>query len=93
MNDYGRYKRQRQSPQVVDVQSTVQPVRNIDETPNRHSDNVVQQMPKDSSSESEKEAWSLDKAINEVFIRPFEKRDILCNGVWRPSVRKLFISG
>ena len=25
-----------------------------------------------------------------VFIRPFEKRDVLCYWVWRPSVRKLF---
>ena len=25
-----------------------------------------------------------------IFIRPFEKRDLLCYGVWRPSVRKLF---
>ena len=28
-----------------------------------------------------------------IFIRPFEKRDVLCYGVWRPSVRKLFVSG
>ena len=25
-----------------------------------------------------------------VFTRPFEKRDILCFGVWPPSVRNLF---
>ena len=25
-----------------------------------------------------------------VFICPFEKLDVLCYGVWRPSVRKLF---
>ena len=56
MKDYGRYKRRRQSPQVVDIQSTVQPVRTIDETPNIHSDNVVQQMSKDSGSEPEIEA-------------------------------------
>ena len=67
MNDYGRYKRQRQSPQVVYVQSPVQPVIAIDKTPNIHSDNVVQQMSKDSGSESEAESWSFDKAINEVF--------------------------
>ena len=34
MNDYGRYKKQRQFPQVVDIQSTAQPVKNIDETLN-----------------------------------------------------------
>ena len=67
MNDYGRYKRRRQSPQVVDIQTMVQPVRTIDKTPNIHSDNVVQQMSKDSGSESEIEALSFDKAINEVF--------------------------
>ena len=67
MKDYGRYKRRRQSPEVVDVQATAQPVRTINETLNKHSDNVVQQMSKDSGSESETEAWSFDKAINEVF--------------------------
>ena len=25
-----------------------------------------------------------------LFIRPFEKRDVLCYRVWRPSVSKLF---
>ena len=68
MKDYGRYKRRRHSsPQVVDVQSTVQPVRNIEETPNIHSHNVLQQISKESGSEPETEAWSFDKAINEVF--------------------------
>ena len=38
----------------------------IDQTPIRHSDNVVQQL-KDSGSESDSEAWSFDRAINEVF--------------------------
>ena len=65
MNDYGRYKRTRQSPQVVDVPSMLQPVRTIDETPNMHSDN--KQTSKDTGSESEAEIWSFDKAINEVF--------------------------
>ena len=27
-----------------------------------------------------------------VFIHPFEKRDVLCYGVWRPSVN-FFVSG
>ena len=27
-----------------------------------------------------------------IFIRPFEKRDVLCYGVWRPSVN-FFVSG
>ena len=61
------HKRRRQSPQVVEEQSTVQPVGTIDQTPNIHSDNVVQQMSKDSGSDSDTEAWSFDKAINEVF--------------------------
>ena len=68
MKDYGRYKRRRHpSPQVVDVQSTVQPARTIEETPNIHSNNVVQQFSKDSGSEPEIETWSFDKAINGVF--------------------------
>ena len=67
MNDCGRYKNRRLSPQIVDIQSTVQPVRTIDDTPNIHSDNVVQQMSKDSVSESKAETLSFDKAINEVF--------------------------
>ena len=29
-------------------------------------------------------------AVRFLVIRPFEKRDILCYGVCRPSVRKLF---
>ena len=49
------------------MQSTVQPVRIIEETPNIHSENVVQQISKDSGSEPETEVWSFNKAINEVF--------------------------
>ena len=49
------------------MQAIVQPFRTIDKTPNIHSDNVVQQISKDSGSEPETEAWSFDKAINEVF--------------------------
>ena len=30
------------------------------------------------------------RASDRLFIRPFEKRDILYYGVWRPSVCKLF---
>ena len=67
MKDYGSYKRRRHFPQVVDVQSTVQSVRTREETPNVHSDIVVQQISKDSGSEPETEAWSFDEAINEVF--------------------------
>ena len=63
MND----KRTRQSPQVADEPSMVQTVRTINETPNIHSDNVVQQTSKDTGSELEAEIWSFDKAINEVF--------------------------
>ena len=68
MKDYGRYKRQRHpSAQVVGIQSTEQPVRIIEETPNIHYDNVVKQFSKDSGSEPKTETWSFDKAINEVF--------------------------
>ena len=81
MNDYGRYKKTRQSPQVADILSTLQPVRTTDETPNIHSDNVVQQTSRDTGSKSEAEIWSFHKAINEVFRllpqelcpRPLEK--------------------
>ena len=58
---------------MVDLKpSTVQPVRTIDETPNIHSDNVVQQMSKDAGSELEAETWSFNKVINVVFVHlPF----------------------
>ena len=66
MKGYSRYQRQRHpSPQVVNVQTTEQPARIIEEAPNIHSNNVVQQLSKDSGSEYELEAWSFDKAINE----------------------------
>ena len=67
MNDYGRYKRKRQSPQVVDVPAMLQPARTVDETPIIYSDNVVQQTSKDTGSDSEAEIWSFDRAINAVF--------------------------
>ena len=67
MNDFGRYKRTRQSPQVADVPSTLQPAKTIDETPIIHSDNVMQPLSKDTGYESEAETWSFDRAINEVF--------------------------
>ena len=38
----------------------------MDQTPNIHSDNMVQQT-KDSGSESDSEIWSFDRTINEVF--------------------------
>ena len=63
VNDYGRYKRTRQSPQVADVPSMLQPVRTIDETPNIHSDNVVQKTAKDTGSELEMEIWSFDRRL------------------------------
>ena len=59
--------KEQDSPQVVDVPATLQPARTIDKTPMIHSDNVVQQTSKDTSSESEAEIWSFDRAINEVF--------------------------
>ena len=64
----GGYKRRRHpSPQVVEVQSTVQTARTVAETPNIHSDNVGQHFSKTSGTEPEVEAWSFDRAINEVF--------------------------
>ena len=68
MNDYGRYKRTRQSPQVADVPTTLQPAWTMEQTPIIHSDNVVQQSSKDTGSESEAETWSFDRAINEVHV-------------------------
>ena len=59
MNDYGRYKRIRQSPQVADIPSMLQPARTIDEIPNIHSDNVVQQTSKDTGSGSEAKSGPL----------------------------------
>ena len=68
MKDYGRYQRQRHpSPQVIYGQTAEQPATIIEETPDIHSDNVVQQLSKDSGSESEIETWSFDKAVDEVF--------------------------
>ena len=69
MNDYGRYKKTKLSPQVADIPSTLQPARTIDQTPIIHSDNMVQQLSRDTGtgSESELATWSFDRAINEVF--------------------------
>ena len=66
VHDYGRYKRPRLTPQVAEIQSTLQPVMTMDQTPIIHSDNVVQQL-KDSGSESDTETRFFDRAINEVF--------------------------
>ena len=43
------------------------PARTIDETPNIHYDNVVQQTSKDTGSKLKADIWSFDRAINEVF--------------------------
>ena len=67
MNDYGRYKRTRQSLQVAEVPTMPQPARTMEQTPITHSDNVMQQSSKDTGSELESETWSFDRAINEVF--------------------------
>ena len=63
IHDYGRYKRQRQSPQIADILPMAKPVRNIEETPFTHSDNVVQQTLKDSGSDSEVETWSFARQL------------------------------
>ena len=65
-HDYGRYKRQRLSPQVAEVASNLQNVMTREQTPIIHMDNTAQQL-KDSGSDSDSETWSFDRAINEVF--------------------------
>ena len=60
MNDYGRYKRRRRTPQVAEVPSTLQPAETTNVTPISQSDNVAQHSAKDTGSE-------FDRAINEVF--------------------------
>ena len=67
VNDYGRYKRTRQSLQVAEVPTTLQPAGTTNEIPILQSDNVAQHYAKDTGSESEQEIWSFDRAINEVF--------------------------
>ena len=44
MYDYGRYKRQRLSPQVAEAQSTLQPVMTREQKPIKQMDNAVQQL-------------------------------------------------
>ena len=78
MNDYGRYKRTRQSPQVAEVLKMPQPAKTMEHTPIIHFDNVVQQSSKDTGSESESETWSFDRAINEVF-RLFHRSYVVSN--------------
>ena len=55
VNDYGRYKRTRKSPQVAEVPTTLQPARTVDETPILQPDNVLQHSAEDTGSESEAE--------------------------------------
>ena len=77
-HDYGRYKRTRQSPQVVEDLTTPQPDRTIEQTPIIHSEKVVQQSSRNIGSDSESETWSFDRAINEVFrLLPNRRRKIL----------------
>ena len=74
MNDYGRYKRTRQSPQVAEVPTTLQPARTMEQIPIIHSDNV-QQLSKVTGSELEAETWSFHRTRNEVFrLLPQELR-------------------
>ena len=51
MNGYGRYKRIRQSPQVAEVPTTLQPAGTINETPILQSDNLAQHSAKDIGSD------------------------------------------
>ena len=57
----------RQSPQVAEVPTTQQPDWTIEQTPFKHSENVVQQSSRDTGSESESETWFFDRAVYEVF--------------------------
>ena len=64
--DYGRYQRNRYSPQAVQNPQVLQPeeVSNIQiMTPEQ----VIPRPSRDSGSDNEMETWSFDKAINEVF--------------------------
>ena len=86
MKDYGRYERRRQSLQVVDVQSTVQPVRTIDETPNIHSDNVmrcnqcqkIQALNLKQAPDPLTKQWSLD-CYHRSCVRNTRKNTLLLN--------------
>ena len=80
MKDYGRYKRLRHSPQIVDVQSTVQPIRTIEMTPNIHSNNMYYRsknlyFPMENVPQLESDASQLDtssKGKYSVLIRNLE---------------------
>ena len=63
-NDYGRYKRVKQAPQVAEIPVQLQPAEPINITPNL-PENVLQTA-KDSGSDSVAEVWSFDRAVNEV---------------------------
>ena len=92
-NDYGRYKRSRHSLQAVETLIMLQPaeITNVPTIP--QPEHVIQCSTKDSGSDSELETWSFDRAINDIFIRPFEKWEVLCYGYGvRPSVN-FFVSG
>ena len=67
MNDYGRYKRSRQTPQVAEAPSTLQPAETTSVTPIPQSEHLAQRSANDIGSESKQEIWSFDRAINEVF--------------------------
>ena len=64
--DYGRYQRNRYSPQAVQDPQVPQP----EEVPNIQTmtpEQVISRPSRDSGSDNESETWSFDRAINEVF--------------------------
>ena len=67
MNDYGRYKRNRQILQVVEALPMLQPAELTNVTSIPQPEHFTQHSTKDSGSDSEHEIWSFDRAINDIF--------------------------
>ena len=66
IRDYGRYQRNRYSPQAVQGPQVPQP----EEVPNIQTmtpEQVISRPSRDSGSDNESETWSFDRAIKEVF--------------------------
>ena len=66
IRDYGRYQRNRYSPQAVQDLQVSQP----EEVPNIQTmtpEQVIPRPSRDLGSDNESKTWSLDRAINEVF--------------------------
>ena len=65
--DYGRYKSSKQTMQVAEAPTVLQPAETTYVTPIPQPENTAEHSAKDSDSEPEQEIWSFDTAINEVF--------------------------